>query len=70
MIESDNRRIIFELKFAHNENEAKVKLDESVAQIKARDYGNILPLKKETLKIAAVFNADPVVRAFTQFKTV
>ena len=23
MIESDNRRIIFELKFAHNENEAK-----------------------------------------------
>ena len=70
MIESDNRRIIFELKFAHNENEAKVKLDEAVAQIKARDYGNILPLKKETLKIAAVFNADPVVRAFTQFKTV
>ena len=44
MIESDNRRIIFELKFAHNENEAK--------------------------EIAAVFNADPVVRAFTQFKTV
>ena len=70
MIESDNRRIIFELKFAHNENEAKAKLDEAVAQIKARDYGNILPLKKETLKIAAVFNADPVVRAFTQFKTV
>ena len=47
-----------------------MRLDESVAQIKARDYGNILPLKKETLKIAAVFNADPVVRAFTQFKTV
>ena len=70
MIESDNRRIIFELKFAHNENEAKAKLDEAVAQIKARDYGNILPLKKETLKIAAVFNADPVVRAFTHFKTV
>ena len=70
MIESDNRRIIFELKFAHNENEAKAKLDEAVAQIKARDYGNILPLKKETLKIAAVFNADHAVRTFTEFTTV
>ena len=70
IIERAQRRIVFEFKYAQNENEAKVKLDEAVAQIKARDYGNILPLKKETLKIASVFNADPVVRAFTHFKTV
>ena len=69
LIETGDRRIVIELKYAQNENEAKVKLDEAVAQIKARDYGNILPLKKETLKIAAVFNADLKVRAFTYFKS-
>ena len=67
LIETGDRRIVIELKYAQNENEAKVKLDEAVAQIKARDYGNILPLKKETLRIAAVFNADPKVRAFSEF---
>ena len=51
IIERAQRRIVFEFKYAQNENEAKVKLDEAVAQIKSRDYGNILPLKKETLKI-------------------
>ena len=70
LIETGDRRIVIELKYAQNKNEAKVKLDEAVAQIKSRDYGNILPLKKETLKIAAVFNADPAVRAFTQFSLV
>ena len=70
IIERAQRRIVFEFKYAQNENEAKVKLDEAVAQIKARDYGNILPLKKETLKIAAVFNADPAVRAFTLYQQI
>ena len=70
LIETGDRRIVLELKYAQNENEAKVKLDEAVAQIKSRDYGNILPLKKETLKIAAVFNADHAVRTFTEFTTV
>ena len=70
IIERAQRRIVFEFKYAQNENEAKVKLDEAVAQIKSRDYGNILPLKKETLKIAAVFNADPAVRAFTLYQQI
>ena len=70
LIETGDRRLVIELTYAHTEHEAKVKLDEAVAQIKSRDYGNILPLKKETLKIAAVFNADPAVRAFTQFSLV
>ena len=65
VIESDNRRIVFEFKYAKNETEAKAKLNEAVEQIKTRDYGNILPKKAELLRIAAVFNADPKVRAFT-----
>ena len=70
MIETGDRRIVLEFKYAQNENEAKAKLDEAVAQIKARDYGNILPLKKETLKIAAVFNADQNVRAICEYQKV
>ena len=70
VIETSDRRIVLEFKYAQNENEAKAKLDEAVAQIKARDYGNILPLKKETLKIAAVFNADQNVRAICEYQKV
>ena len=70
VIESDNRRIVFEFKYAENETEAKAKLSEAVEQIKTRDYGNILPKKNELLRIATVFNADPKVRAFTEFQEV
>ena len=65
MIETNKRRIVFEFKYAQNETEAKIKLNEAVEQIKTRDYGNILPKKAELLRISAVFNADPKVRAFT-----
>ena len=70
VIESDNRRIVFEFKYAKNEIEAKVKLSEAIDQIKTRDYGNIVPKKAELLRIAAVFNADPKVRAFTEYHEV
>ena len=70
VIESDNRRIVFEFKYAKNEIEAKVKLSEAIEQIKTRDYGNIVPKKAELLRIAAVFNADPKVRKFSQFSKV
>ena len=70
VIESDNRRIVFEFKYAENETEAKAKLSEAVEQIKTRDYGNILPKKNELLRIATVFNADPKVRAFTEYQKV
>ena len=65
IVNTDNRRIVIEFKYAQNEAEAKAKLSEAVAQIKTRDYGNIVPRKDELLRIAAVFNADPKVRAFT-----
>ena len=46
------------------------KLLDAVEQIKTRDYGNIVPKKTELLRIAAVFNADPKVRAFTEYQEV
>ena len=67
IIETKNRRLVFELKYAQNETEAKTKLTDAVEQIKARDYGNTEPKKAELLRIAAVFNADPKVRKFSQF---
>ena len=70
IIETKNRRLVFELKYAQNETEAKTKLTDAVEQIKSRDYGNTEPKKKELLRIAAVFNADPKVRAFTEYQSV
>ena len=70
IIETKNRRIVIELKYAQNETEAKTKLSEAVEQIKARDYGNTEPKKAELLRIATVFNADPKVRAFTEYQKV
>ena len=70
IIETKNRRLVFELKYAQNETEAKTKLTDAVEQIKSRDYGNTEPKKAELLRIAAVFNADPKVRAFTEYQQV
>ena len=70
MIETNKRRIVIEFKYAKDETEAKTKLNEAIEQIKTRDYGNIMPRKDELLRIATVFNADPKVRAFTQYKFV
>ena len=70
IIETKNRRLVFELKYAQNETEAKTKLTDAVEQIKSRDYGNTEPKKAELLRIAAVFNADPKVRAFTEYQSV
>ena len=70
IIETKNRRFVIELKYAQNETEAKTKLTDAVEQIKARDYGNTEPKKAELLRIATVFNADPKVRAFTEYQQV
>ena len=70
IVEISDRRIVFEFKYAENETEAKTKLTEAIEQIKTLDYGNILPKKKELLRIAAVFNADSKVRAFTAYESV
>ena len=70
VVNTDNRRIVFEFKYAKNETEAKSKLLDAVEQIKTRDYGNIVPNKTELLRIATVFNADPKVRAFTEYQEV
>ncbi len=70
IIETKNRRLVFELKYAQNETEAKTKLSEAVKQIKSRDYGNTEPKKEKLIRIATVFNADPKVRKFSQFSKV
>ena len=70
MIETNKRRIVIEFKYAKDETEAKAKLSEAIEKIKTRDYGNILPKKNELIRIAAVFNADPKVRAFTEYQEV
>ena len=70
IIDTKNRRLVFELKYAQNETEAKTKLTDAVEQIKSRDYGNTEPKKAELLRIAAAFNADPKVRAFTEYQKV
>ena len=70
VIETNKRRIVIEFKYAKDETEAKAKLSEAIEQIKTRNYGNIVPRKDELLRIAAVFNADPKVRAFTEFQLV
>ena len=70
IIETKNRRLVFELKYAQNETEAKTKLTDAVEQIKSRDYGNTEPKKNELLRIATVFNAEPKVRAFTEYQAV
>ena len=70
IIETKNRRLVFELKYAENDNAAKTRLSEAVEQIKSRDYGNTEPKKNELLRIATVFNAEPKVRAFTEYQAV
>ena len=70
IIETKNRRLVLELKYAEDETVAKTMLSEAVEQIKARDYGNTEPKKAELLRIASVFNADPKVRAFTEYQIV
>ena len=70
VIETNKRRIVIEFKYAKDETEAKAKLSEAIEQIKTRDYGNIVPRKDELLRIATVFNADPKVRAFTEYQQV
>ncbi len=67
-IDYDKRRIILELKYANHVREVQNKLDQAVNQIKNRDYGNTLPLKKELLRIALVFNAET--REFSSYKVV
>ena len=70
IIETKNRRLVFELKYAEDGTVAKAMLSEAVEQIKSRDYGNTEPKKNELLRIATVFNAEPKVRAFTEYQAV
>ena len=69
MVEIQNRRIVFELKYVTSEKDAQIKLQEAVNQIQERDYGNTYP-NMDLLRIALVFNGDSKVRAFTHYQEV
>lgn len=68
-LELSGRTIVFEFKYAQNKDDARTKLEEAENQIKTHDYGNVLPIK-ELIRIAAVFNADPAVRRFSEYMQV
>ena len=65
ILEYEQRRLVFELKYAETEAESEKKLQEAVEQIKSRRYGDTLPAKP-VLKLALVFNGDSKVRQFTK----
>ena len=69
VVEIQNRRIVFELKYVTSEKDAQIKLQEAVNQIQERDYGNTYP-NMDLLRIALVFNGDSKVRAFTHYQEV
>ena len=69
VIEYDNRRLVFELKYANTEQDAKKKLEEAIEQIKNKRYGNEFP-NKELLRLALVFNGEQNVRRFTHYEVV
>ena len=69
VVEYDNRRLVFELKYAETESECEKKLQEAIKQIKDQRYGEVLP-SKEILKIALVFNGDKAVRKFSHYEVV
>ena len=56
IIEFPFRRIVVELKYAHNDDEAKKLLAYALEQIKIKDYGNFPPVK-ELLRFALVYDA-------------
>ena len=68
-LEYENRRVVFELKYAENEADCEALLREAVNQIRTRRYGDQLP-EKDLLQIALVFNGDKAARQFTRYETV
>lgn len=63
-LEFSDRRIIFELKYVNDSKDADKALEQAVTQIKDRNYGNTLPLKKELLRLALVFDGSKPQRKF------
>ena len=69
VLEYENRRVVFELKYAENEAHCEVRLREAANQIRTGRYGDLLP-EKDVLQIALVFNGDKVARQFTRYEVV
>lgn len=69
VLEYENRRVVFELRYAANNAECERQLQDGIVQIKRGRYGDLLP-KKDVMQIALVFNGIKGVRQFTNYATV
>ena len=66
IIEDSKRRIVCELKYAKESDNAEVLLKEACAQIAIREYGETEPQPQDILKLALVFSEKE--RKFTLYK--
>ena len=66
IIDDSKRRIVCELKFAKESDNAEVLLKEACAQIAIREYGETEPQPQDILKLALVFSEKE--RKFTLYK--
>ena len=69
VLEYENRRVVFELKYAENEADCEALLREAVNQIRTRRFGDQLA-EKALLQIPLVFNGDKTVRQFRHYEVV
>ena len=66
IIDDSKRRIVCELKYAKESDNAEVLLKEACAQIAIREYGETEPQPQDILKLALVFSEKE--RKFTLYK--
>ena len=70
LINLDNRRIVFELKYSKDGHDVNSLLDEAVKQIKEKEYGIENLGNRELIQIAAVFDGSDNIRKITEFKQI
>ena len=70
IIDSPNNenRYVVEFKYTENKNNVHDLLIEAEDQIINRNYGDVLPLVKNTKRIAMVFCSDPNIREIVEYK--
>ncbi|MBQ9274634.1 MAG: AAA family ATPase [Succinivibrio sp.] len=70
MAHTNDRHVVFELKYSPDGTDEQTLLAEAVDQIKRRDYGGELADGKEVLRLALVFNGNDDERKFTLWQQV
>lgn len=60
------RRLVFEFKYGNGHAGCSAMLDDAISQMRNKNYGDVLPKKDETLRIALVFDGHE--RKFTHWQ--